>query len=274
MAGEPLHAFDLELCDYAVGQFRSHLRTLRERPRPPFPALDYDAFHRQTPAEWLGRGVAGLPEPLADLVWAGVTGEPVAMCLNDGELTALAGLVDDPPLRCEGDCVWVPFPALHQRYVLCLIDIRSELSQATAEAWASESTNFAARLSEEELPLVEGFETIHEWLWALRHLLVAMKAVQFLLPPLGDLPTPTAPARVAALPDGLGCTRERFREVLTDLRRAIQELPDGKTTKPDVVIARAGVQRQLGRRVLRWLQAHGEFDGFVRKKPSCYSRKD
>lgn len=274
MAGEPLHAFDLDLCDYAVGQFRSHLRPLRERPRPPFPALDYDAFHRQTPAEWLGRGVAGLPEPLADHVWAGVTGEPVAMCLNDAELTALAGLADDPPLRCEGDCVWVPAPALHQQYVTCLVDIRSELSLATAEAWASESLAFAAKLSEEELSLVDGFDAVHEWLWALRHLLTAMGAMRSPLPPLSDLPTPTAAAGVAALPADLDSTQQRFHEVLEDLRRAIQELPNGKTAIPDAVIARAAVNRQLGRRALRWLEAHGEYNGFTKKKPARYSRKD
>jgi hypothetical protein len=274
MAGEHLHAFDLELCDYAVGQLRSHLRTLRERPRPPFPALDYDAFHRETTAEWLGRGVAGLPELLADHVWAGVTGEPVAVCLNDSELTALAGLVDDPPLRCEGDCVWVPCPALHQRYVLCLVEIRSELSQATAEAWASQSLAFAARLSEDELPLVHGFDAVHEWLWALRQLLAAMNAVILRSPPHDDRPTPTVAAGVAALPPGLDCTQERFHEVLTDLRRAIQELPDGKTAIPDAVIAQAEVNRQLGRRALRWLESHGEYNGFAKKKPARYSRKD
>jgi hypothetical protein len=273
MPGEHLHAFDMELCDYAVGQFRSHLRTLRERPRPPFPALDYDAFHRQTPAEWLGRGVAGLPEPLADHVWAGVTGEPVVMCLNDAELTALAGLADDPPLRCEGDCVWVPAPALHQGYVQCLVDIRSELSQVTAEMWASESVAFAARLSEDELPLVHGFDAVHEWLWSLRHLLASMKAARWLPDPLGDLPTPTA-AGVAVVPDDLGCTHERFLEVLAKVRQAISESPDGKNTKADAVIARVRRRPQLVRRILRWLQARGEYSGHAKDKPACYSRKD
>jgi hypothetical protein len=273
MAGEPLHAFDLDLCDYAVGQFRSHLRTLRERPRPPFPALDYDAFHRQTPAEWLGRGVAGLPEPLADYVWAGVTGEPVALCLNDAELTALAGLADDPPLRCEGDCVWVPVPALHQGYVQCLVDIRSELSQMTAEMWASESVAFAARLSEDELPLVHGFDAVHEWLWSLRHLLASMKAVRWLPDPLGELPTPTA-SGVAAQPPDLDCTQERFREVLADLTRVLGEMPEGKNAKADAVLAQARVNRQLGRKVLRWLQARGEYSGHAKGKPARYSRKD
>jgi len=273
MAGEHLHAFDLELCDYAVGQFRSHLRTLRTRPRPPFPALDYDAFHRQTPAEWLGRGVACLPEPLADHVWAGVTGDPVTVCLNDSELAALAGLVDDQPLRCEG-CVWVPYPALHQRYVLCLVEIRCELSQATAEEWACESLAFAARLSEEELPLVDGFEAVHEWLWALRHLLTAMKAIRLLPAPLGSLPTPTATAGVVAPPDDLGCTQERFHEVLAKVRQAISDSPAGKNVKADVVIARVGRRPQLVRKILRWLQARGEYSGHAKDKPARYTRKD
>jgi hypothetical protein len=147
MAGEMLHEFDCDLCDYVLGQFRPHLRELPARPRS-VPTLDYSQWHRLDLSAWLGRVVAGLPDPLADHVWAGVGGDKVAGPLSDAELSALAGAADDPPLRCEAQAVWVPFPALHQRSVECVPEVRAGLTRQTAEEWAEASAGFAARLCE------------------------------------------------------------------------------------------------------------------------------
>src|SRR5437868_4763153 len=114
MAGEVLHEFDCDLCDYVVSNVRQHLRAPRERPRVA-PNLGYSRWHRLTMPEWLGDGVAALPELLADHVWKGVGGEPAVLPLNDAELNALAGVADDPPMRCEHESVWEPYPALHRR---------------------------------------------------------------------------------------------------------------------------------------------------------------
>jgi hypothetical protein len=192
MAGEQLHEYSLDLCDYVLGQFRPHLRELPARPRS-VPPLDYAGWHRLGLSAWLGRVVAGLPGPLADHVWAGVTGDKVVAPLSDAELSALAGAADDPPLRCEAQAVWVPFPALHRRSVECVPEIRAALTKQTAEEWAVDSAGFAARLSREDLSLTDGVAAVHDWLCCARRLLGAMGAAHLLPHPLGAHPTPTRP---------------------------------------------------------------------------------
>jgi hypothetical protein len=192
MAGEQLHEFGLDLCDYVLGQFRPRLRELPARPRS-VPPLDYAQWHRLDLPAWLGRVVAGLPGPLADHVWAGVGGDKVAAPLSDAELSALAGAADDPPLRCEAQAVWVPFPALHRRSVECIPEVRSALAKQTAEEWAEDSAGFAARLCEDGLSLADGIVAVHDWLCCARRLLGAMGATHLLPHPLGTHPTPTRP---------------------------------------------------------------------------------
>lgn len=272
MAGQRLHEYSLDLCDYVVGQLRSHLRALPVRPLPPLPKLDYDGFHRLTLAEWLGRGVAALPAALADHVWAGVTGDKILLPLNDRELFALASVVDDPPLRCEDDACWEPFPALHRRAVECVCEIRSGVTEYHVEEWARDSAAYGDRLCEAGLSLADGVATVHEWLWCARRLLQAMGATQYLPAPTGFHPTPTIPVAAAAPPSDLDVTEERFAEVLGDLRKAISDLPEGRTAIPDVVVKQAMVQRQIGRQILRWLQTRGEYNGFTRTKPARYRR--
>lgn len=272
MAGQQLHEYSLDLCDYVLGQLRPHLRTLPTRPQPPLPELDYDGFHRLTLAEWLGWGVASLPAPLADHVWAGVTGDKILLPLNDRELFALTSVVDDPPIRCEDDARWEPFPGLHRRAVEYVCDIRSRLTEYHVEEWARDSAAFGDRLCEEGLSLADGVATVHEWLWCVRRLLQAMGAAQYLPAPTGFHPTPTIPVATAAPPSDLDITEERFAEVLGDLRKAISDLPEGRAAKPDTVVEQAMVQRTIGRLVLRWLEARGEYSGFTRKKPARYRR--
>jgi hypothetical protein len=134
--------------------------------------------------------VSALPVELADYVWMGVDGEAVPRRLNDAELAWLAFAFDDPPGRLEGRCLWTPFPALHRRAVECVPEIRSELTQQTAEEWAADSAGFAARLCEDGLSLADGIATVRDWLLCARRLLKAMGA-DHLSPAPGNRTTPT-----------------------------------------------------------------------------------
>lgn len=168
-AANELLDFDYDLCDYILGQIRPHLRTGTVKPNG-LTVLDYDGFHRLDLSDWLGRVVAGLPTSLADHVWAGVYGQPVVRSLNDFELNAIAIALSDPPLRCEAEAVWTPFPALHSRAVECVPQVRATWTQQTAEVWAEESAKFGSRLCEADLPLATGVAIIHDWLLCIRRL--------------------------------------------------------------------------------------------------------
>lgn len=270
MAGAKLHAMDLDLCDYVLGQIRPFLRQLPERLWPPIEALDYDRFNRLTLPVWLGRGVAQLPKLLADHLWAQATGEPVALLLNEAELDALAHVVDDSPLRCEEDCVWEPFRALHRQYVESVPEIQAALTKSTAEEWARESLGFASRLEAKGLPLLDGIETVHAWLICIRRLLNTMGALNYLPAPVGYHPTPTIPKPVASPPGDLAKDPDRFLEAVAALRKAITELPGGETAKAGIVIQHAGLSNQFGRKVLRWLEERGEYRGYDRTTPARY----
>lgn len=181
MAGETLREFEIDLCDYLVGQIRPHLRELPARPKPGAgdragqPVwLRYMQWERLDMPAWAGRVASALPVELADYVWKGVDGEAVPRRLIDAELTCLAFAFDDPPERLEGVCVWTPFPALHRRAVECVPEIISSLTKQTAEEWAIDSAGFAARLCEDGLSLAEGADTVRDWLLCARRILKAM----------------------------------------------------------------------------------------------------
>jgi excisionase family DNA binding protein len=180
MATSKLLDYDHDLCDYILGQVRSHLRSLRVKPKRHV-ELDYDRFHQLDMPEWLGCVVARLPTSLADHLWAGVVGEPIPRSLDDGELNALEAFVADPPLSCEDEAVWLPYPAIHCQWVELMPAIQRMLPRPVAEEWAENSAAFAARLSEEKVSLVEGITTVHEWLWCLRRF---MKVLAELEPPI------------------------------------------------------------------------------------------
>ncbi len=196
MTGETLREFDIDLCDYLVGQIRPHLRELPARPKPGAgdragqPVwLRYMQWDRLDMPAWAGRVVSALPVELADYVWMGVDGEAVPRRLNDAELAWLAFAFDDPPERLEGVCVWTPFPALHRRAVECVPEISSALTQQTAEEWAVDSAGFAAKLCEDGLSLTEGADIVRDWLLCARRLLKAMGTH-----PLGKPATPNKPS--------------------------------------------------------------------------------
>lgn len=125
---------------------------------------------------------------------------PAVLPLDDAELNALAGVADDPPMRCEDECVWEPFRALHRQSVECVPDIQSVLPRQYADEWAEDSAGFAARLCTDGLSLADGIATVQEWLWRARRLLRVMGAAHLLPAPLGTHPTPTRPNPTSATP--------------------------------------------------------------------------
>lgn len=178
MAGRTLHDFDLDLCDYILGQIRPHLCELPARPsseardRAGQPVwLRHMEWELLDMPAWAGRVVSALPVELADYVWMGVDGEAVPRRLNDPELAWLAFAFDDPPGRLESACVWTPFPALHRRAVECVPEITCVLTKQTAEEWTADSAGFAAKLCTSGLSLAEGIAIVRDWLLCARRLL-------------------------------------------------------------------------------------------------------
>jgi hypothetical protein len=49
------------------------------------------------------------------------------------------------------------------------------------------------------------------------------------------------------------------------MKKAIGEAPDGKQTKPSVLIKQAGISQSKGREALRQLEEQGEYHGFARR---------
>ena len=193
MTGEPLFDYDLELCEYALGNFRQHLIGLTARPSVA-PAGRYADWTRLTFPDWLaGRFADHLPA-LGDHVWAGaVSDDAPRLPLNDDELFALADAAADLPPRLDAACPWEPYPALHGRAVFCVPDVRDRLTRQTAEDWAAASAGFADRLSRPRVRLADGIGVVHEWVRHARRLRAAMGLTSSLPSPLGTHPTPTRP---------------------------------------------------------------------------------
>jgi hypothetical protein len=173
MAGEPLFEFDCDLCDYALGNVRQHLRGIGERPEP-IALLRPSELEMLDFPQWFARKLRGDLAPLADRIWAGVFGEVPRTPLSESELYELVDVLDDLPTRLGRTCVWEPYPALHARHVECVAEIRTELTRHTAEAWAEASSGFASQLCARPLSLAEGATVVGEWVGLARRLRLAM----------------------------------------------------------------------------------------------------
>jgi hypothetical protein len=57
---------------------------------------------------------------------------------------------------------------------------------------------------------------------------------------------------------------------VTAMRRAIQEVTNGRTEKPAKLIKQAGIAEKRGREALRKLEGLGEYEGFARCRPRRY----
>jgi excisionase family DNA binding protein len=169
MSTSTLMSFDRELCEYALGQVRSHLLAF-PRERTPAAVLHPADFDHLTLPAWVAWAVTSLPTKLGDRIWAGVGAELPGEWLSADELYDLSAAFDDPPVRLESEAVWLPCERTHARYVTCLPVIRHQLGGPVADEWASSSLAFAAHLTRPLLPLAEGFGVVCDFTRRLRQL--------------------------------------------------------------------------------------------------------
>jgi len=170
MTGDRLRAFGLDLSEYVLDHLRQHLEALPARPASA-PWMHPTDWNRLDMPAWVGRVVAGLPRPAADLVWAGVGGGEPVRAMTDDEMSLVGFAVDDPPMGLDKHCVWRPAPHVHRRAVGCVPEIRAALTTQTAEEWAVDAGRFASQLGEAGLPLARGIAIVGEWLRCVRRLL-------------------------------------------------------------------------------------------------------
>lgn len=250
MAGARLHKYDLQICDYAVGNIRQYLDD------PPFAAM---VEEQVTPPELLCY-LTGETDPDA--------ADQKPLLLNDDELHLLvSALRVGPP---DLDRKWVPYEALHRRHIHTLKEVQKELSKQAAEDWSRACGRFAERLEGRRLFLADGIEIVRDWVWDLRHLLKAMGAVTYLPRPEGEFPTPmtrtrSSGPRPGSSAAGLGIPRRE--EDIERMQNAIRDSVKGRTAKTSELIKRARIGRQKGLDALRWLQHDGIYEGFARDRP-------
>jgi excisionase family DNA binding protein len=173
MAGERLFEFDVDLCDYVLGNIRQYLHGVTERPKRTGMLRPSERELLDFP-RWFARRHSGRFAPLADRIWAGVFGEVERALLSEPELDELAAVLGDMPDRLTHTCTWEPYPALHAQYVECVAEIRAELTRHTAEEWSEASAGFAARLCARPLSLAEGVSVVGDWVRLARQLSRAM----------------------------------------------------------------------------------------------------
>jgi hypothetical protein len=170
MIGEHLHRFDLEICDYLVGNVVSHM----DRP-------DYCADLKMV-----------LNSPLLDyLVQAldcSIDGDDRRLLLNDAELDRLELVFSD-----ELDRPWLADEDLHRRYLTTVAEVREYVTRQAAEDWSKYCAEFAMQLKTTRTRLWEAIAILREWVGRLRALLRVMGAVALLPAPEGGFPTPTYP---------------------------------------------------------------------------------
>lgn len=262
MAGEALRAYLVELAEYALGNVRGLLPAGVRPPRREF-STD-DEWEQQTVTEWAGWVVNHLPPALAEHVWAGVDEEEVRRAIAAGNLTAVRGhvrraLTDDEytrlasafgnlPIRLDRHAVWEPDERMHRWHVRCLLEIRRELSGAAAEEWAEDSAGFAATLCANRVSLSDGLKVVGDWAWRAQELL--------------EVIDPTPPAAQDQGGVGRDVTQDpRFQDTREQIRAMIGESAGGRQMTRKAIVGRLRLRRQHVLDVLRWMAAHGEYDG-------------
>jgi len=257
MTGEKLHAYDLELCAYVVGNFSQYLHEKRFR--------RYLKKHIAPATLW--QYLLDYSNPAINQDW---------LLLNNAELHTLLDAVEGGPL--EMDRAWEPAEALHRRYVETVKEVRNELSKQVAEDWSRDCAEFSQQL-ERELPLAEGIEIVQKWIGRLRQLLRTMEATPFLPCPEGSSPTPTCstPAPGSSPARGSVTTNEAPEEELESLnklRALIAKHEHGPRAIPKSLIQHSGMREQRVRIMLRKLEALGEYQGFARKRPKIFRQRE
>lgn len=237
MAGEKLHEYDLDLCNYVCGNIREH-------------------FDNKTFKEWAKRSMGS-----SELGQYILEERPERCLLGDQELISLIYSVDEPG---RSRWKWRAYEPLHERYVETVKEVRDELSKQAAEDWSTACVGFASRLKTEDLWLDEGIEIMKEWLWVLRRLLRSMNAIDFLPCPEGSSPTPTCKTRDKGSTD-LRLNKNREDDNIERMRKAIQNSKKGAKTKSRPLIEIAGIRLSNGLKALRKLEILGEYKGFSQR---------
>jgi hypothetical protein len=243
VAGEKLHDYDLEICNYVLDNIRQYLRKPRYAAR-----IEQQLY----------------PERLRDYVIDRLSITDQEWLLNEDELNELQSTFERLGRMW---CKWRPYEQLHGRYICTVKEVAKELTQQQAEDWSRVCTKFAKRLESRPCYLAEGIEIVGEWLWELRKLLRAMEATDFLPYPEGQWPTPTNPTPPAPTVVPVPTLRGREAIDIERMREVIRADPNSKDWKPQILIQRAKINMKNGRRALRWLEAQGEYNGFARAAP-------
>jgi hypothetical protein len=253
MAGEKLHDYDLQMCDYVAGNIQQHLND------PSFVRLLEQELYPPQLFQFLHDGI----DPAVD---------QDRQLLSASELDYLSVAFQDGPPQM--DRPWSADQDLHGRFVATVKEVHDSLSPQVAEVWSRQCVGFATRLEAAKLKLSEGIDIVADWTRALRQLVRAMGATKFLPVPEGMIPTPTNPTAATRSGPSSSATLDsllpREREDIARMRRAIQRANDGRHTKPDRLVAAAEINRQRGRKALRWLESHGEYQGFERELAERY----
>jgi len=171
MVGNHLHAFDLQLCDYLVGNIVQHMD------RPEYSA-ELEAVLTCRP----------LLDYLKQANDKSLDAEDVRLLLNNEELNRLE-------LTFEGelDRRWEPYEALHRRYIKTVKEVRDNVSRQAAEDWSEDCARYARQLEGGRTRLSDGITIIREWVRRLRTILHVMGNIDLLPQPEGRFPTPTHP---------------------------------------------------------------------------------
>lgn len=172
MIGQRLHDYDLDLCDYLIGNVAQYMAS------PWFALRVQETLTSLTLLNYLQARQNQAPDA-----------EQIRLLLNDDELYRLELVFQENDL----DRRWEPYEPLHRRFVDTLPEVRDGLSRQAAEDWSDACGQFAQRLESGRVRLSEGIGVIREWVGKLRTLLRVMGAVQFLPALEGLSPTPTHP---------------------------------------------------------------------------------
>jgi hypothetical protein len=253
MAGDTLHEFDLQLCDYVASNVQRHLDD------PEFHCLLEEELWPEELLQYLRDGI----DPDVD---------QDRQLLSAREMAYLLVALRDGPAQMDRS--WSADQHLHRRYVATVKEVRNALSLQVADDWSRQCVGFATGLEAAKLKLSGAIEIVTDWTYALRQLLRAMGATKFLPVPEGSIPTPTNPtvttrsgAPSASTFDSL---LARERDDIARMRQAIRTADDGRDTKPGSLVSAAGINRQRGRKALRWLECRGEYQGFAREQAQRY----
>lgn len=145
MLGERIFEFDCDLCDYIIGHLRGNLNSVSRRPVY-VPDLSPKGWNNLSFPEWFAQHFDKQMPDMAEYIWKGVFGEVNRLPMNDAEVNAIGLVLSDVPMRFNRLCVWLPYPALHTRYVECVPEIRRSLTVQTAEEWAVASGRLLATI--------------------------------------------------------------------------------------------------------------------------------